>query len=96
MNTTLLKLTILIGALSPVIPADALAQERDELSVLAYCQAGGGTLTDTEYRHISVCCYERGQKCILHNEQRRYSLRMANTPGERDLQIAREAAGGRR
>lgn len=96
MNTTLLKLTILIGALSPVIPADAQAQERDGMSVPAYCQAGGGTLTDTGYRHISVCCYEREQKCILHNEQRRYSLRIGNTPGERDLQIAREAGGGSR
>lgn len=93
MKSALSKLVIVMGLSYAVFIADGLAQERDQPSPRAFCQATGGSISETGNQDVFVCCYESGQKCVLNNVQRRYSRRMSNTPEERDVQIVQETRG---
>lgn len=68
-----LKLLILIWFLNPISISSGLAQENINLSPRGYCQTTGGTVTETGYGHIYICCYSEKLKCVLNNEQQGYS-----------------------
>jgi hypothetical protein len=96
MSSTLLKWMMVIGLSHAVFVSNGLAQEPQQLSPRAFCQATGGTVSETGYRHLFTCCYESKQKCIFNNEQLRYSRRFSMTPDEQRLWMARESRGGDR
>jgi hypothetical protein len=94
MKTITLALWLTAGLLPAMAAVGALAQDREPPTPQAFCQAAGGTVSETGHRDIVVCCYEKERKCVLNNLQHRYSRPVAYAADERVLQIAREARGG--
>lgn len=91
MRKSTLKLLVMIALSQAVFLPHGRAQDQIQSSPREFCRSAGGTVSETDTAPVFICCYEGKRKCVLHNEQQRFSRIISITPEEQGLQTAQKS-----